>query len=71
MSELKPLSEFIGIKPAAALLGISARTLQGWVRERRIVHYRFGHRVLFDPAEVRAWAKRRRVPERSRAAVGA
>jgi excisionase family DNA binding protein len=52
----------IDLKQAAKLIGISAFTVGCMVRGRRIPHYRFGRRIMFDEAELAAWIRDRHVP---------
>jgi excisionase family DNA binding protein len=48
MNEIKT----IGIKDAAAMLGLSHWTLRQYIREGRIRAVRIGRRVLIEPSEL-------------------
>lgn len=45
----------IDAKAAAALLGVSARTLWGLTTSDAVPARRIGRRVLYAPTELRAW----------------
>lgn len=53
----------VTIDEAAAALGVSTRTLYSRVESRRVSHYRFGHRILFDLEELRNELLERVTPE--------
>jgi excisionase family DNA binding protein len=42
----------VGIKDAAASLGLSHWTLRAWIREGRLAAVRMGRRVLIEPSEL-------------------
>ncbi len=52
----------IDVKDAARMLGLARSTLYEWARFRRVPHIRLGDRLLFDPADLQAFVRRRRVP---------
>ncbi len=42
---------FLTVKEAAALLGVSTRTVYGWIRDGRIPSVRFGPKLLRVPKD--------------------
>ena len=42
---------FLTVKEAAALLGVSTRTMYGWIRDGRIPSVRFGPKLLRVPRD--------------------
>ncbi len=42
---------FLTVKEAAALLGVSTRTVYGWIRDGRIPSVRFGPKLLRVPRD--------------------
>jgi excisionase family DNA binding protein len=51
------------IEAVAEHLGVSVRHVRRLVQERRIPHLKWGHFVLFDPAELGPWLEQFRRPE--------
>lgn len=51
------------IEAVAEHLGVSVRHVRRLVQERRIPHLKWGHFVLFDPAELAPWLEQFRRPE--------
>ena len=45
----------VNLRQAAALLGVSDRTVWSLVQRREIPHLRLGKRLLFRPESLRAW----------------
>jgi excisionase family DNA binding protein len=43
----------VGLKEAAASVGLSTWTLRAWVRQGKVAVIRLGRRVLIEPAELR------------------
>jgi len=48
----------VNAKQAAAMLGISPRTLWQLTNSSRIPHIRLGRRILYRPDALRAWLER-------------
>lgn len=61
MNDHKHLSN---IKQIAAQLGVSASWVKSAVFKRQIPHIKVGRLVRFDPDEIVAWARSRRVEVR-------
>jgi excisionase family DNA binding protein len=57
----------LSVKEAATVLGVSPRTMYGWVSQRRICFRKAGRRVLFLESELLEWTKphldKRQYPE--------
>jgi excisionase family DNA binding protein len=51
-----------GVAETAAFLKTTVHGIYKLVERRSIPHVRLGRRRLFDPAEIRAWVDRHRVP---------
>jgi len=47
----------LGIREAADFLGVSPRTLYGWIGQRRIPFRKAGRRVLFLQSELLEWTQ--------------
>jgi len=47
----------ISVSEAAAFLGVSPRSLYGWVSQRQIPYRKAGRRVLFLESELLEWTK--------------
>lgn len=47
----------LGVREAAAFLGVSPRTLYGWISQRRIPFRKAGRRVLFLQSELLDWTQ--------------
>ncbi len=52
-------TRFLDVHEAAALLGISPKTLYNWVSQRRIPFRKAGRRLLFLEVELVAWTQPR------------
>jgi excisionase family DNA binding protein len=48
------------LKETARFLGVHPKTLERWVRSRRIPCVRVGTRIRFDPSDVVAWVSARK-----------
>jgi excisionase family DNA binding protein len=48
-----PIEPLLGVKSAAHLLGISAKTLRDWIQYRRIDYVKVGTRVMIRPETIR------------------
>jgi excisionase family DNA binding protein len=48
-----PIEPLLGITRVAYLLGISVKTLRGWIRDRRIEYVKIGTRVMIRPETLR------------------
>ncbi len=57
------LPDLMRIEAVAEHLGVSVRHVRRLVQERRIPHLKWGHFVLFDPAELAPWLEQFRRPE--------
>ena len=58
-----PIDLFGDKNTAAALLGVSPRTIEKWTQRREIPFIRISHRcVRYDLAELAEWARQRAVP---------
>ena len=55
------LPTLVSIDDIATHLGVKVRHVRRLVAERRIPFYKWGHRLRFDPTEVRAWLDGARV----------
>lgn len=54
--------EFFNKKELAALLGLSVRTVDSWVSERREIPFiKAGRRVVFDRRDINAYIERNKV----------
>ena len=51
----------INIVKAAAITGLSVKTLYKYIAARKIGYYKFGNRVLFDEQELTEWMEGKRV----------
>lgn len=62
MSSIPEPIAWLESKQVAALLGISGRTLQLWIAQRRAPpFYRIGARYRWKPADVEVWLSERRI----------
>jgi excisionase family DNA binding protein len=43
----------LGLKEAAAAVGLSPWTLRGWIRQGKLRSVRLGRRVMVEPAELK------------------
>ncbi len=59
-------NQLLNNEDAAAMLGISPYSLRGKVLRREVPFVKIGRRVLFDPADLRAFIEAAKVPPRSR-----
>ena len=59
MTDINPKSgqRLISVHAAAIFLGVSPRTLYGWVSQRRIPFRKAGRRVLFLESELLEWTQ--------------
>ena len=60
--EIDPVAtgtRFLDVRAAAALLGISPKTLYNWVSQRRIPYRKAGRRLLFLEVELVEWTQPR------------
>jgi len=57
----KPL--LLNARRAAAALSISPRLLWQLTKDGQVPHVRIARRVLYDPADLRAWIEARKVKE--------
>jgi excisionase family DNA binding protein len=48
---------FLGVEAAAELLGVSSRSIYGWVSQRKICFRKAGRRLLFLESELIEWTK--------------
>jgi len=53
----------IGLKEAAAALGVSHWTLRKWTRERKLRVIRLGKRIVVEPAELQRFIEAGRVTD--------
>jgi excisionase family DNA binding protein len=53
-----PDAGFLDVGGAARYLSTSPKAVYHLVERHRLPHHRAGGRLLFDPAEVRAWVER-------------
>ena len=54
---------YLNVDDVAALLGVSPKTVYGWVSAKTIPHVKFGRSVLrFRLSDIEAWAESRAVP---------
>ena len=60
---MRPL--LLGTRRAAAVLGLSERTLWRLTKSGEVPHVRIGRRVLYDPDDLRAWVESLKKPEES------
>ena len=62
-SEAAEAEALLDTEEAARMLGISPRTVQGWVRQRRIPYVKLSEGrtglTRFRPADLRAWIEAR------------
>jgi excisionase family DNA binding protein len=56
-SGARPEQRLLGIREAANFLGVSPRTLYGWIGQRRIPFRKAGRRVLFLQSELLEWTQ--------------
>lgn len=52
----------LDVDSAASYLGVTPRWVRRAVAERRIPHVKVGRYVRFDPADLKAYLERQRVP---------
>ena len=55
--DARPQPRLIGIREAAEFLGVSPRTLYGWIAQRRVPFRKAGRRVLFLQSELLEWTR--------------
>ena len=53
---------YLSIEEAAKALNVSVSYVYKLTSAKRVPFYRIGKRVVFDPAELKDWMRRRRVP---------
>ena len=52
---------YFGIKEMAVYLGVSIKTLYGWVWKKQIPYHKFSRLVKFDIHEIDKWTKGNRI----------
>ena len=57
--ELEPL---LDIRKVAKILGLQEKTIRDWVWRKKIAYVKCGDRVMFEPAQIRRFISRSRVP---------
>ncbi len=60
------MENLLSISEAAARLGISRHTLNGWVSKRKVPFIKLGRRTLFNPADLERLIKAATVEPRPR-----
>lgn len=55
-------AKLLSAREAAMTLGLSLRNVRGLVKNRSITVVRIGGRLLFDPADIRAFINLNRIP---------
>ncbi len=57
------------VDDVAELLGVSPKTVYGWVSAKTIPHLKIGHGLLrFIPSDIKAWAESHAVATRAESA---
>jgi excisionase family DNA binding protein len=56
-ASIKVDRRLLGVREAAEFLGVSPRTLYGWIGQRRIPFRKAGRRVLFLQSELLEWTQ--------------
>ena len=52
---------FFGIDDMAIYLGVTRKTLYGWVWKRQIPYHKFCRLVKFDIREIEKWTKEKKI----------
>jgi len=65
------LAHLIDVATLAEHLGLTERTIRRKVAQGEIPHYKLGHAIRFDPAEVQAWLETSRVAPHTPSTNGA
>lgn len=57
------MEKLLTVEEVGELLRLAPRTVRNWVHTRRIPYRKIGGKVLFHPATIEAWSKRKEIPE--------
>jgi excisionase family DNA binding protein len=62
MTEISTVPQLLTIDQLAGQLGITVRHVRRLVADKQVPYYKVGRLVRFDPTEISAWLRTRRVP---------
>jgi excisionase family DNA binding protein len=53
------MEQSMNLEEAGKFLGVSPHTLRAWARDRKVRHMKLGRRMIFDRADLEAFANER------------